>query len=93
MRLRFNNEMLVLLQLMRHLLGTHLGHNGVLTMCCILEDRLDYKQEWSWGGGGGFRGGGFLNVIFIGQDLVKWLYCGRHMEFKKKWDFHMISIK
>ena len=83
--------MLVLLQLMRHLLGTHLGHNGVLTMCCILEDRLDINK--SGRGGGGVFGGGASYVIFMGQNLVKWLYCGRHMEFKKKWDFHMISIK
>ncbi|CAB4003342.1 partial [Paramuricea clavata] len=44
MSLRFNNEILVLLQLMRHLLGTHLGHNGVLTMCCILEDSNNWYK-------------------------------------------------
>ncbi|XP_028417406.1 tuberin-like [Dendronephthya gigantea] len=32
-------------RLMRHLLGTHLGHNGVLTMCCILEDSKNWKKS------------------------------------------------
>ncbi|CAB4012447.1 tuberin-like, partial [Paramuricea clavata] len=31
-------------RLMRHLLGTHLGHNGVLTMCCILEDSNNWNK-------------------------------------------------
>ena len=28
----------VVCQIMRNLLGTHLAHSGVQTMCCIMED-------------------------------------------------------
>lgn len=35
----FNGKPLFVFQLMRNLLGTHLGHSAVYNMCRIMEDR------------------------------------------------------
>ena len=32
-------KLIFIFQIMRNLLGTHLGHSGVYTMCNVLEDR------------------------------------------------------
>jgi len=29
---------------MRKLLGTHLGHSSIYTMCCMLQDRFVFRK-------------------------------------------------